>query len=115
MLRKACSDTQLRLAELERAEKSAGQRVSRVTSQETKLQHAVRQLGDEQQRERKRLEELRNLSNNAEQEGVRQKEQLAAGIAELHAEIARLETRLAQARTWNAELDQLYEKLGKML
>jgi len=113
-LRKACSDTQLRLTELERAEKSAGQRVSHLTSQETKLQQVIKQLGDKQQRERKRHEELRNLSENAEQEGARQKEQLGARIVQLRAEIARLETRLAHARSWHAELDELYEKLGKL-
>lgn len=113
-LRKACSDTQLRLAELERAEKSAGQRVSHLASQETRLQQVIKQLADKQQRERKRHEELRNLSGSAEQEGARQKEQLGARIVQLRTEIAHLETRLAHARSWHAELDELYEKLGGM-
>ncbi len=113
-LAQACSSSQLRLTEFESAEKSAGMRASHLTQQETELKNAIKQLNDEQRRERERFKEMRILSQDAESETGRQKEELTAQLAELHAEIAKLETRLMHARSWNAELDHLYEKLGKM-
>lgn len=114
VLKQACSDTQQRLVALEEAEKSAGRRVSSLGLQETKLKEDLKQLAGEQERERKRLDELRGLSESAGREGALEKERLAAKIAESRGELARLEARLARARDWSAELDRLYEKLGKM-
>ena len=78
------------------------------------MHKALKSLGEDQQRERARFEELRSLANDAAREGERQKQQLEQMISNLHAEIAKLESRLAHARSWNAELDELYERLGSM-
>lgn len=113
-LAQSCLSSQTRLTEFEIAEKSSGIRVSQLQTKETELQNAVKQLGNEQQRERERFESLRHLSQDAERETERQKEQLNTQLALMREEVAQLESRLVHARSWNAELDQLYEKLGRM-
>lgn len=113
-LAQASLSSQARLTEIETAGKSTGIRVSQLQMKEAELQNTIKQLGDEQQCERERFEGLRLLSQDAERETERQKERLNSQLSEMREEIARLESRLVHARNGNAELDQLYEKLGRM-
>ena len=111
-LEKSCATTKQQLAELESAEKAATARVTHLRATEADLQKTLQSLTADQQRERARFEELRQLANDAQREGERQKAELDQRISALHAEIATLETRLAHAREWHAELDALYAKLA---
>lgn len=108
------AETTARLNTLRGEEAAAQGRIEVQHAREKDLRAALAALATSERRERDRFEELRQLTEAAEQEQAAQKQQLDASLESARHDLADLVSRLTPLRDWKEAMDQLYARLDTL-